>query len=123
MDNNSEKLIMREAAYHFIKAVKTFAKLTENQDAAKIALYSSGNFIDIIEYSHNTGFNFDFEFLAQNEHDPKNYTVIFQDEPDAVIDINYFDYDKQNDIHLFLMKPEKAKIIKVIRDNRDVSIN
>ena len=115
MENNN----IKEATYNFINALSEYAELNIDRDAVKIAVYKKGKLYDVIEYTHNIGINGKFNFLAQDSKNKKNFLYVPEDEPDTIIACHHIEHDIEKDVHLFLIKPDNAKIIRKFENEQN----
>lgn len=103
---------IKEATYNFIDALTEYAELDIDRDTVKIAVYKKDKLFDVIEYTHNIGMNGKFNFLAQDKKNHKNFIYVSEDDPNQVIALRHIEHDKEKDVHLFLLRPDNAKIIR-----------
>ena len=115
-----ENKSIREASYQFIDAISKVANLGKD-NTAKIVLYSKENPTDTITFSRNIDIMNNLEFLARNENDIGNFTAILKNDDETVYNCRVIDYDSKKRSCIFLLKPETAKVLKVIYDDRENS--
>jgi hypothetical protein len=114
-----ENKSIREASYKFIDAISKVANLGKD-DTAKIVIYSKENPTDTITFSRNIDILNNLEFVARNENDIGDFTAILKND-EIVYNCKIIDYDKEKRSYIFLLKPETAKVLKVIYDDRENS--